>query len=219
VSGLVERAASVFVAAEPDPLRRRSVSGIIERAASVFVAAPEPVAAPARFASRALVLGSAHDAIPVAAALAGGLRERERAAGALLIAWPGVEPPRASLATPAASRLVAGLQARGLDAVARGRLAWLSLTDLALARRALAAVDVPAVVAITGPRSARSDELLADQDQLVLVVPADEDPRLTGLVRHGVAECGVPLVVRSPLSAPGARTTALAGWGRLRVVA
>ena len=193
------------------------MSGLVERAASVFIAAAEPVAAPPLFASRALVLGSGHDAIPVAAALAGGLRERERAAGALLIAWPSAEPPRAALATPAATRLVAGLQARGLEAVARGRLAWLALTDLALARRALAAVDVPAVVAITGPRSAATDELLADQDQLVLVVPPDGDTRLTELVRHGLAECGVPLTVRGPLSTPGARTTALAGWGRLRV--
>ena len=106
------------------------MSGLLERAASVFVAAPEPVAAPPRFASRALVLGAAPDAIPVAAALAGGLREQERAAGALLIVWPAGEPPRAALATPAASRLVAGLRARGLEALARGRLAWLALTDL-----------------------------------------------------------------------------------------
>ncbi len=195
------------------------MSGLLERAAAVFVAAPEPAAAPPRFASRALVLGAGHDAIPVAAALAGGLRERERAAGALLIAWPAEEPPRSALATPAASRLVAGLQARGLEAVARGRLAWLAVADLSLARRALAAVEVPAVIAVTGPRSPATDELIADQDQLVLVVPPDEDARLTELVRHGLAECGVPLTVRGPLATPGARTTALAGWGRLRAPA
>ena len=55
------------------------------------------------------------------------------------------------------------------------------------------------MIAVTGPRSAATDELLADQDQLVLVVPPDEDARLTELVRHGLAECGVPLAVRGPL--------------------
>jgi hypothetical protein len=203
------------------------MSGLLERAASVFVeprpgpAPPPPVEAPPRFASRALVLGAAADAVPLAAALAGGLRERERAAGALLVVWPTTEPSRPALGTPAAARLVAGLQARGLEAVARGRLAWLGLAhaDLGLARRALAAVDVPAVIAITGPRSAATDELLAEQDHIVLVVPTEADQRLTDLARTGLAEYDVPLTIRGPLTAPGARTTALAGWGRLRLPA
>jgi hypothetical protein len=201
------------------------MSGLLERAASVFLEprprleAPPRAEAPARFASRALVLGAAGDAVPVAAALAGGLRERERAAGALLVVWPTAEPSRPALGTPAAARLVAGLQLRGLEAVARGRLAWLGLAqaDLALARRALAAVDVPAVIAITGPRSAATDELLPEQDQIVLVVPTDHDQRLTDLAQAGLAEYDVPLAIRGPLTAPGARTTALAGWGRLRL--
>jgi hypothetical protein len=197
------------------------VSGLLERAAAAFVtpaSPPEVAVVPPRFAPRALVLGAARDAVPVAAALAGGLRERERAAGAVLVTWPAAETPRAALGTPAASRLAAGLQARGLDAVARGRLAWLALgdDDLALARRALAAVDVPAVAAITGPRSAATDELIAEQDQIVLVVPAEADPALVALARAGLAEWNVPFTVRSPL-APGARAAALAGWGRLKV--
>jgi hypothetical protein len=200
------------------------MTGLLDRAASVFVE-PRPRAdapsraEPPRVASRALVLGAAADAVPVAAALAGGLRERERAAGAVLIVWPAAEPPRPALGTPAAARLVAGLQLRGLAAVARGRLAWLGLggADLALARGALAAVDVPVVVAITGPRSAATDELLPEQDQIVLVVPTDEDQRLTDLARAGLAEHSVPLAIRGPLAAPGARTTALAGWGRMRL--
>jgi hypothetical protein len=203
------------------------MSGLLDRAASVFVE-PSPrldasprADAPPHFAARALVLGAAADAVPVAAALAGGLRERERAAGAVLIAWPSSDPPRPALGTPAAARLVAGLRLRGLEAVARGRLAWLGLAaaDLSLARRALAAVDVPVVVAITGPRSAATDELLPEQDQIVLVVPTDEDQRLTDLARSGLAEYNVPLTIRGPLTSPGARTTALAGWGRLRLPA
>ena len=200
------------------------MSGLLDRAASVFVTpatASDGAVAPPRFAARALVLGPARDAVPVAAALAGGLRERERAAGALLVVWPSVEAPRAALGTPAASRLVSGLQARGLDAVARGRLAWLALgrDEPAMARRALAAVDVPAVVALTGPRSAATEALLAEQDHVVLVVPADADPRLVELARDGLAECGLPLTVRGPLTAPGARVAALTGWGRLKVPA
>jgi hypothetical protein len=201
------------------------MSGLLERAASAFVAPapPSPPVAPAiappRFAPRALVLGAARDAVPVAAALAGGLREREKAAGAVLITWPSPEPPRPALGTPAAARLVAGLQARGLAAVARGRLAWLALghDELALARRALAAVDVPVVVAITGPRSAATDDLLTEQDHIVVVLPTDADPRLGELALEGLAECGIPVVVRGPLTTPGAHTTALAGWGRLRL--
>ncbi len=198
------------------------MSGLLERAASVFVepsARPEARVEAVHAASRAAVLGAAHDAVPVAAALAGGLRERERAAGAVLIAWPATEAPRPALGTPAAARLVAGLQARGLAAVARGRLAWVAVADLGLARRALSAVDVPVVLAVTGPRSAASDALLAEQDHIVLVAPPEEDPQLTELARAGLAECGIPVTIRGPLTAPGARTTALAGWGRLRMPA
>ncbi len=110
---------------------------------------------------------------------------------------------------------------RELEAVAQGRLAWLGLSDaeLALARRALAAVDVPVVVTVTGPRSDATDELLPEQDQIVLVVPTDEDERLTVLARSGLAEYNVPLTIRGPLTAPGARTTARPGWGRLRLCA
>ena len=198
------------------------MSGLLERAASAFITpAPEVAVVPPRFATRALVLGAPRDAVPVAAALAGGLRERERAAGALMVAWPVAESPRAALGTPAASRLVAGLQARGLHAVARGRLAWLALgeEDLPLARRALAAVDVPAVLAITGPRLAATDELLAEQDQILLVLPEEADPRLVDLARAGLEHHPASLIVRGPLTAPGARAAALAGWGRLKVPA
>ena len=196
------------------------MSGLLERAASAFVTLPhepEVAVAPPRFAPRALVLGSVRDAVPVAAALAGGLRER--APGAVLLTWPAPEAPRPALGTPGASRLAAGLQARGLAAVARGRLAWVALgeDELHLARRALAVVDVPAVVAVTGPRSAASDALLAEQDQVVLVVPPDADAHLTALIESEFAEENVPFMVRAPLTAPGARTTALAGWGRSRV--
>jgi hypothetical protein len=198
------------------------MTGVRERAASAFLApappAPAPAAAPERFAPRALVLGSERDAVPVAAALAAGLRER--APAAVLITWPSPEPPRPALGTPGAARLVAGLQLRGLEAVARGRLAWLALApaELGLARRALAGADAPVVIAITGPRTAATDALLAEQDHVLLVLPDDADPRLAELAREALADAraGAP-IVRGPLTAPGSRAAALAGWGRLRL--
>src|SRR3954471_14044164 len=105
-----------------------AMSGLLERAAEALRAAPADASGVLpRFAPRALVLGRPDDAVPIAAALAGGLREQDRAAGALLVVWPSAAPPRPALGTPAASRLAARLEARGLGAVARGRLAWLAL--------------------------------------------------------------------------------------------
>lgn len=189
------------------------MSALLERAARDF-AADAP-----RFAPRALVIGRPEEAVPVAAALAGGLRERHRAACALLVAWPSPAPPRAALGTPAASRLAARLQARGLEAVARGRLAWLALRpgELALAARAAAAVDVPAVIALTGPRTIATDSLLAEQDLVVLVVGSGAEPGLEALALAGLADAAAPVVVQRPLDTPGARPAAMAGWGRLRL--
>lgn len=189
------------------------MSALLERAArDLGAGAP-------RFAPRALVFGRPEEAVPVAAALAGGLREQHRAAGALLVAWPSATPPRAVLGTPAASRLAARLQVRGLAAVARGRLAWLALRpeELTLAARAAAAVDVPVVVALTGPRTASTDALLTEQDLVVLVVAPGAEPGLELLALAGVTGCAAPVVVQRPLDTPGARPAAMAGWGRLRL--
>jgi hypothetical protein len=196
------------------------MSVLRERTAAAF-SPPVTALDPPRFAPRAVVLGRSGEAVPVGAALAGGLREQYRAAGALFAVWPSPGPPRAALGTPAASRLAARLQARGLDAVARGRLAWLALgpDDLALAARAAAAVDVPAVLAVTGPRTGATDALLAEQDLVVLVVGPNAEPGLETLARAGLSGCPAPVVVQRPLDAPGARPAAMAGWGRLRLEA
>ena len=74
---------------------------------------------------------------------------------------------------------------------------------------------MPVVIAITGPRSAASDALLAEADHVLLVLPDDADPRLAELARAGLDSP----IVRGPLTAPGARAAALAGWGRLKVPA
>ena len=181
--------------------------------------APEAARDPLRVAPRAVVFGRAGEAVPVAAALAGGLREQQRAAGALLVTWPSAAPPRAALGTPAASRLAARLQARGLGAVARGRLAWLALRadEFGFAARATAAVGVPAVIAVTGPRTAATDALLAEQDLVVLVLGGDAQPGLAALALAGLAGCPGHVVLQPPLDSPCARPAAMAGWGRLRL--
>jgi hypothetical protein len=135
-----------------------SVDRLVARVASLFVeprAVLEPRQGVAPGAARALVLGSLSDAPPLAAALAGSLRARERAAAALLCVWTptltghsapvvaaGPAAPVTSQPAPAvtarlsgaspwssggARRLAARLAARELTVRAGGRLAWVAL--------------------------------------------------------------------------------------------
>ena len=86
-----------------------------------------------------------------------------------------------------------------------------------LAARAVAAVEVPAVIAITGPRTIATDDLLEDEDLIVLVFAADAEPGLEALALAGLQHRTAPVLVQRPLDSPGARPAAMAGWGRLRV--
>jgi hypothetical protein len=140
-------------------------------------------------AGRAAVLGPASGAVPAAAALACALRAARRDPAAVVATWTPGESPRAPRlrgpATPAAARIAGRLEARGLAATAHGRLAWMPLTDHVVAasvaaRRAAAALDVPLVIALAGPRCDIVEALLAEQD-LVLVVAADPDGPLARL--------------------------------------
>jgi hypothetical protein len=200
------------------------VTGLLARAASAFVepapAVVAPVTAAPSLAARALVFGRAADTLPLAAALAGELRVREHAAAALLVTWPG-EPPRPALATRSAQRLAARLDSRGMEPVARGRLAWLALSGPTVAAaaavvRAEAAVDVPTVVAVTGPRCGALDALLEERDLVVVVLPRDADPALEELALAGFAACRAPVILFPPLEGASLRLLALAGRGRLR---
>jgi hypothetical protein len=200
------------------------VTGLLARAAAAFVEPAPALAAPAasvpREGGRALVLGRPADAISLAAALAGELRARERAGTALLVTWPG-EPQRPAPATRPARRLAAHLDARGVGAIPRGRLAWLALSDTSVGAaaavlRAEAAVDVPSVAAITGPRCDALDALLEERDLVVVVLPRDADPALAELALAGLAACRAPVVVCAPLEGATYRLLALAGLGRWR---
>ena len=200
------------------------MTGLLARAAAAFVepAAPAivPAAATLPRAGRALVLGRPADALPLAAALAGELRARERAAAALLVSWPS-EPVRPALAARPAQRLAVRLDSRGLEAVARGRLAWLALSKpsvgaAAATVRAEAAADGPSVVAVTGPRCDALDALIEDSHLVVVVLPRDADPALAELALAGLSACRAPVIVCPPLTGALTRLLALAGRGRLR---
>jgi hypothetical protein len=213
------------------------MTGLLTRAAS-FVVDP-PATAEARTAApagaRALVLGSAAEAPPFAAALAGALRARERAPAALVCVWassrpphpadPSTRPPSTSLwCSGGARRLAARLAARDLAVRAVGRLGWLSLPEDPGASamelgRLLGWLDAPVVTVLAGPRSGEHDALVTDHDLVVAVRPAAGGAlsdagaeALTALALEGLEgrslACG-------PLPAGLARWRARAGLGRL----
>jgi hypothetical protein len=110
------------------------------------------------------------------------------------------------------------LTARGLEAEAHGRLAWLPLGDHVLAatvaaRRASAALDVPLVVALAGPRCDIVEALLGEQD---LVVVATSDPDAP-LARLAVAGCSPSAIACAP-PAGVRRVLALAGLAGARAL-
>ena len=121
---------------------------------------------------------------------------------------------QAGAATAAARRLAAQLEGQGAAAIPRGRLAWAVMPvtpvqAVAGVRRA-AALGAPTVLAVSAPRSAALDELLADQDLLVLVTADPEGP-LAALASAGLAATPAATVAAAPLPAGPRRALALAG--------
>ncbi len=177
---------------------------------------PRPATVPpaTHFPPRVAVLGPAREATPIAVALGNALRADHDSPAAAVAIWdPAADeaPPAASPAAPGASRLAARLTARGLEATARGRLAWLRLDShpvsaVLAARKLSAAVEVPVVVVLAGPRTAVLERLLREQDLVVVVI---RDPG-GALARVAVSTSEVPAVATAPLSAP-ARVLATSG--------
>jgi hypothetical protein len=121
----------------------------------------------------------------------------------------------------AARRLATRLGSRGIPASARGRLAWLPLpTDpapgIAMAERAAAATDVPAILTLAGPRPAEIEPVLSEHD-LVVVVAGDDAGPLATLTLDRLTALPAPAVVVRPLHG-ASRRLALAGVGRLRAL-
>jgi len=180
------------------------------------------------------VFGTPAAVVPVAAACAGELRARERAAAALICVWrapapapapgeamtgaPGARSP-AGATTPGARRLAARLAEAGLAATACGRLAWLALdaepakaVDEVQACRILA--STPFVLAVVGARPEHFEPILAALGLSVAVLPADVDPALRTLT--GAALPSGRRVVVPPLPPGPSRWAAMAGLARLR---
>jgi hypothetical protein len=203
------------------------VSGLLDRAAALFLApataeAPPPTAT-VPSAARAAVVGTPHDAPPLAAALALTLRAADRAPAALVAVWrpqcDGEPVPRGA-ATPSASRLATRLTRRDLAATARGRLAWLNLphepapAETAV-RRAAAAVDGPLVTALAGPRPPELEPLIEEHD--LVVVAADPTSTLAHAALEAFADRCVSALACRPLPRGLPRALALAGLAAPRL--
>jgi hypothetical protein len=199
----------------------------LERALSWFVEPRAPDVRPARAgvrpASTAAVLGRPGQAEPVAAALALVLRRREsaRAAGVVVLApeesgAAAAPDPRNGMATAAARRLADRLDACGLAAEPRGRLAWVQLPAapvqaVAAVRRATA-VGAPTVLALTVARSTEVDDLLVEQDLLVVVTTDPTGPLATLAAEDLGAASSPPVAAIRPLPPGPLRALATAGF-------
>jgi len=217
VSGVLQRAADFFLAPSA------------ARPAETAVVPP---------AARAVVLGSPAAAVPVAAAVALSLRTAAGAPTAVVAVWspddasragspPGISPsvspaaatrgaerPSHGLAARAAARLAARLTAHGLETAARGRLVWLLLpaepqAAATAVRRASAIVEGPLVTAVTGPRPAVLDDLVAEHD--VVVVAGDPESALARAALARLTDRGIAARACRPLGRGLPRAVALAG--------
>lgn len=171
-----------------------------------------PSGAPPAITSAA-VLGRPGEVEPVAAALALALRRHTKAkAATVAIVGPELPDRAEGGAAAAARRLAARLGDHGVEAHARGRLAWVRLDPeserLVVGARRVTLVAAPAVLAVTAPRTAAIDDVLADQDLLVLVAPDPEAP-LMRLAAAGLG--GAPVVTVRPLGRGLNRALARAG--------
>jgi hypothetical protein len=197
------------------------VSGVLQRATGFFLApAPAERAEPAALppATRAVVLGAAEAAVPLAAGLALSLRAR---APALVAVWGvGEERVRRGAASRGATALATRLSAQGLPAHARGRLAWLPLpaeshAAAAAVRRASAIVEGPLVSALAGARPPELEALVAEHD--LAIVAADPGSPLARAALARLADCGVPASAHAPLNRGLRRSLALAGLAAPRM--
>jgi hypothetical protein len=190
------------------------VSGRLERAAAFFIAPAEAparvAAAPVPPAARAVVLGTGSEVAAVAAGVALALR----APSGLVALWWAECPLAGGLATRGAARLAARVAARDLPAVARGRLAWLTLPDdpeaaAAAVRRASVVVDGPLVTGLAGARPTELEALIGEHD--MAVVAADPESALARAALAGLAERGIEAIACPPPRRGLARRMALAG--------
>jgi hypothetical protein len=163
------------------------------------------------------VLGDRREAVAVAS----GLVLASGVGAGLVCVWPAGEVRPRLPATGRARRLAARLEARGVTALARGRLVGVPLPRpaaeaVAVSQRAVAAVDVATAVVLAGPRDDDLDVLLALQDAVVLVLREAADSPLVRLAVAGLAETLAPVVT---VPAPSGPVGALAASGLMALPA
>jgi hypothetical protein len=145
-----------------------------------------------------VVLGEKGDAL----AVAGGLVLAGGSCGVTCV-WPSDEPLLRAPATRDARRLARRLESRALSCVPVGRLVRVALPAapaeaVATARRAAAAAPTACAIALSGPRDADLDGLLALQDAVVLVARAGADSALVRLALAGLTAMGPPATAVAP---------------------
>jgi hypothetical protein len=191
------------------------VNGVLDAVRDFFIAPPAQAArdrvGAASPAPSFVVLGDRRDVVAVACGLvlSGG------GGCGLVCVWPGADPLPRAPATRAVRRLAARLEARGVEAVASGRLVRGALPRdppeaVAAAQRAVAAAGVPAAVAVAGPRSDALDALLVLHDAVVLALRAEPGDPLARAATAGLAHLGVPVAA---VHAPGGLSRPLATAG------
>ena len=202
------------------------MTGLLSRVGRLFVAPPAlsttAFAPPRSRAPMAGVLAAERDLLVAAGAVAAELRRAAGSRAAVVCAWRGHDqPPLAAPApaTPAAARTAEKLARRGLAARGCGCLCVVELAAepaeaSAAFRDAVAAADLPAVLALAR-RDAGMDGLLGEADRLVLSLGDDIDPVLAELAAAGLAQLGPPVERLSPPPGVVARQAARLGLARL----
>ena len=173
--------------------------------ARAATARPRPV--PPSFA----VLGERREAVAVAS----GLVLASGVGPGLVCVWPPGDVRPRPPATARARRLAARLEARGVTALAGGRLVGVPLPGpaaeaVAVSQRAVAAAGVATAVVLAGPRDDDLDALLVLQDAVVLVLREPVESPLVRLAISGLANAAGPVVTVAAPSGPG-RGLATAG--------
>jgi len=225
MSGLLERAARFLLAPAPptDPFEPPpaapadhdgSASGAHDPSSARSGTPRAAIAAALPAAPRVAVLGAVQDTRPLAASLALVLRATDRAPSGLVAVWGGGAPLVRGVATRATARLVARLSVRDLEAVARGRLAWLELPPdpagaSATLHAAAAVVDGPVITALAGPRPPALEPLIDDHD--LAVVAADPGSALASAALGTLAGRRAPAVACRPVPRGLASALAMAG--------
>jgi hypothetical protein len=125
-----------------------------------------------------------------------------RARAAVVALWGAQAPVLRAPPAPAARRRALHLAARGHDAVATGRLVYVTLaTGPDEALRARAAAAAPVVTVLAAARDERADAVLRDHDRTIAV----GDGPVAELAATSLARAGIPVRTLALPDAPVAR--------------